>query len=257
MIEPIAYCQKLDGKSNAHLISFNDGKDYVVKFFQQDIGKTLPNEWVSYCLGRYLGLPIPFAQIVEIPHEFSAQIPELANINGSQHQFASLYVPGCKNGHEVTNVSYIINDHSLASIIVFDYWLSNKDRTRKNIIFQEKQNQHNLWVIDHAEIFNSYNWALEDLENLPIKRIKSTAHEIIAQFIKDERSFFEQIEIIQTIPIFLLEEITNLIPDDWQVTNEEKTAIVSTLVNRRRKTLPNLIREFIKKVYRPIHHNLE
>ena len=63
MIQPIAYRKKLEGKSNAHLITFNDGRDYVVKYFQPGFEKTLPNEWISYCLARYLGLPIPFARI--------------------------------------------------------------------------------------------------------------------------------------------------------------------------------------------------
>lgn len=258
MIEPISYRKKLEGKSNAHLITFNDGKDYVVKYFQQDIGKTLPNEWVSYCLARYLGLPIPYAQLVEIPQDFSSQIRELAKMSSSQHQFASLYVPGCIDGHQATNVSQITNHQSLASIIIFDYWLSNKDRTRKNILLQEEDpNHYQLWVIDHAEIFDSYNWLLADLGMLPVKRIKSAAHQLIAQFIKDEKNFFEQLEIVQTIPIFLIEEIVNLIPDDWLVSKEEKNAIVSTLVNRRKKILPDLIREFIKKVYRPLHKEHE
>ena len=73
MIMPTVYQKKLEGKSNAHLITFSDGKDYVVKYFQPGFEKTLPNEWVAYCLARYLGLPIPYAQLVEIPHEFSSQ----------------------------------------------------------------------------------------------------------------------------------------------------------------------------------------
>ena len=92
-MEPIAYQKKLAGKSNAHLITFNDGNDYVVKYFQPGFEKTLPNEWISYCLGRYLGLPIPFAKIVEIPKNFSSLNPELAQMTDTQYQFASLYIP--------------------------------------------------------------------------------------------------------------------------------------------------------------------
>ena len=83
------HIKKLEGKSNAHLITFNDGRDYVVKYFQPGFEKTLANEWVSYCLARYLGLPIPFAQLVEIPQEYSSQIPELAQMSKTQYQFAS------------------------------------------------------------------------------------------------------------------------------------------------------------------------
>ena len=45
--------------------------------------------------GTLSGLPIPFARIVEIPQEFSSQIPELAQMSVTQYQFASLYMPDC------------------------------------------------------------------------------------------------------------------------------------------------------------------
>lgn len=258
MIEPIAYRKSLEGKSNAHLITFNDGRDYVVKYFQPGFEKTLPNEWIGYCLGRYLGLPIPYAQIVEISPEFSSKVPELVQLSYSQFQFASLYVPGCLDGHQVSTVPQINNHHSLASIILFDYWLSNKDRTRKNILLREElPNSYQLWVIDHAEIFGSYNWLQNDLDSLPAEIIKSATHQLMVLFIEDEKNFTDQLEIIQTLPILLMEEIVALIPEDWLVTKEEGKAIVSTLVARRKKILPELMQKFIKKIYQPLHEDHE
>ncbi|MCQ6276774.1 hypothetical protein JMM81_17860 [Bacillus sp. V3B] len=256
MMEPITYHKKLEGKSNSHLITFNDGRDYVVKYFQQGFEKTLPNEWVSYCLGRYLGLPIPFAQIVNIPQDYSSQIPELAQMSSTPYQFASLYVPDCLDGHQVSHISKIINHQSLAKIIVFDYWLYNGDRTRKNILLHEEfENTYRLWAIDQAEVFGTYNWGSSDLEQLPNGLIKSATHQLMAQFIENENLFFEQLEVIQTIPIFLIEEIVSMIPDEWMVSKEEKKAMVSKLVNRRKKILPDIIKEFVKKVYLPLYES--
>lgn len=254
MIMPISYQRKLDGKSNAHLITFDDGKDYVVKFMQPGFEKSLPNEWVGYCLGRYLGIPIPFARIIEIPRDFCEQVPELAEMSESKFQFASLYIPDCKNGHQVSIIPQIKNQQCLAGIIVFDYWLQNRDRTRKNILLREKApNVYQLWAIDHAEVFGSYNWHQNEIEKLPARLIKSGTHQLIASFIKDEKQFFEQLEIVQTMPILLIEEIVGLIPDDWNVTKEEKKAMVTALVTRRQKVLPNLIDRYIKRRYRPLH----
>lgn len=256
MITPVSYQKKLEGKSNAHLITFDDGKDYVVKYMQPGFEKSLANEWVAYCLGRYLGLPIPYSRIVEIPQEFSSQEPELVPFHHSQYQFASLYIPGCLDGHQVTDVPQILNHDSLASIILFDYWFFNQDRTRKNILLREEvSGTYRLWVIDHAEVFGSYNWTNTDLENLPNEIIKSATHKLMALFIKEEKNFTDALELIQTIPILLIEEIVELIPDDWQVTKEEKKAIVSTLLTRRKKILPELMEKFIKKVYQPLHVN--
>ena len=254
MIKPVAYKKTLEGKSNAHLITFNDGRDYVVKYFQPGFEKTLANEWVAYCLARYLGLPIPFAQLVEIPQEFSSQYPELSQMTQTQFQFASLYVTDCFDGHQVTEVPAISNNENLAGVILFDYWMCNRDRTRKNIILcDDAPKSYRLWIIDHAEVFASYNWSLQDLESLPITILKSATHQIMAYFIKDEQEFSDQLEIIQSLPIHLIEEIVALIPEDWQVTGEERKAIVSTLVIRRKRILKKLMERFIKRVYRPIH----
>lgn len=256
MIMPTVYQKKLEGKSNAHLITFSDGKDYVVKYFQTGFEKTLPNEWVAYCLARYLGLPIPYAQLVEIPQEFSSKVPELAQMSHTNFQFASLYVPNCVDGHQVSNVSKIINHQSLASIILFDYWLCNGDRTRKNILLHEESpDSYQLWVIDHAEVFGSFNWLQPDLDMLPIGILKSATHKLMAQFIEDEKHFTEQLELIQTMPILLIEEIVALIPDDWGVSIEEKKGMVTTLLSRRKNILPKLMQKFIGNIYRPLHQN--
>lgn len=258
MIEPVSYIRKLEGKSNAHLIKFNDGRDYVVKYFNSGYEKALPNEWISYCLARFLGLPIPFAQIVEIPVEFSLSIPDmdLNEINNSKYQFASLYIPNCINGHQVTVVENITNHETLAGIILFDYWLCNEDRTRKNILLREdKSNSFQLWIIDHAEVFGSYNWLATELITLPKKIIKSATHQLMALHIKDEKKFDEQLQIIQSFPVLLLEEIVAVIPDDWMVSKEDKKAIVGRLVNRRKKFLPHLIEKYVKQIYQPLHED--
>ncbi|WP_413300195.1 HipA family kinase [Bacillus sp. 1P10SD] len=254
MITPIAYRKTLEGKSNAHLISFSDGHDYVVKFFQPGFERSLPNEWVGYCLARYLGLPIPFARLVEIPPEFIAQVPELKVMHHTQFQFASLYVPDCTDGHQTPSNYSISNHQSLAGVILLDYWLCNRDRTRKNIVLCEgDQGKYQLWIIDHAEIFGAYNWCASDLDNLSEQLLKSATHGIMATNIESEDSFTDYLDLIQTIPIFLIEEVVSMIPEDWMVTKEEKKAMVSALVTRRKSILPHLLQRFLKKVYHPLH----
>lgn len=254
MIKPVSFVKQFEGKSNSYLITFSDGRDYVVKYFHTGFEKALPNEWIAYCVARFLDLPIPFAQIVQIPVEFSSQIPHLTQevIDNSQYQFASLYVPNCKDGHQVSTIQHIVNSRDLPGIILFDYWLSNEDRTRKNILLHEENaNNYHLWIIDHAEIFGSYSWLVPELEYLPQKIMKSATHQIMAGYIDQEKEFWKQLDIIQTFPILLLEEIVECIPEDWLVTKEEKKAIVGRLVNRRKKTLPLLLKKFLINIYRP------
>lgn len=256
VIEPVQYRKKLEGKSNAHLITFSDGRDYVVKYFQPGFEKALPNEWVAYGLARFLGLPVPYAKIVEIPADFSAQIPELNHLNISKHQFASLYVPACFDGHQVSTVPAITNHKTLAGIILLDYWLCNRDRTRKNILLcDESPGSYKLWMIDQAEIFNSYNWQIPELEALPDGILKSATHQLMARFIKEEEDFYHYLELIQTTPILLMEELFALIPDDWQMNPEEKKAAIGALLKRRKELLPRLMRRIIKRVYLPLQES--
>ncbi|MEH7514758.1 HipA family kinase [Gottfriedia acidiceleris] len=260
MIEPVSYIKKLEGKSNAHLITFSDGRDYVVKYFRSGFEKTLPNEWIAYCIARFLDLPVPFAQIVSIPEEFTKTIPDIEpeDVQNSKFQFVSLYVPETLNGHQVGSVPNILNNNQLAGTILFDYWLCNGDRTRKNILLREESlDQFKLWIIDHAEAFGSYSWLVSELEALPQKIMKSSTHQFMSQYINSEEEFNEQLQIIQRFPVLLLEEIVEVIPDDWLLSKEDKKAIVGRLVNRRKKILPYLKHKFVKTIYRPLHEQNE
>lgn len=256
-MQPAAYRRYLGGKSSSHLISFDDGRDYVIKFIKPGFEKTLSNEWLTYCLARFLQLPVPTAHMVEIPEEFCKTIPELAYTQYTKKQFASLYIEGCGDGY-TSDVRYIVNHRSLAGIILLDYWLCNRDRTRKNILLKEESpGSYSLWIIDHAEIFGSYGWLLPHLETLPTGILKSATHTMMARFVEDEHQFTEQLEIIQTIPSLLLEEILSCIPNDWHLAKEERKAIITTLLTRRQKSLPHLIHKFIKNVYRPLHAQMD
>jgi len=75
---PVKYVQVLRG-GTAHVILFNDGKEYVVKWFgvKKDRGKEVVNEYVFAKLAQLLSLPnIPF-KLVYIPEYFLKKTPEL------------------------------------------------------------------------------------------------------------------------------------------------------------------------------------
>jgi hypothetical protein len=87
--------------------------------------------------------------------------------------------------------------------------------------------------------------------------MKSATHQFMSAYIEDENKFTEQLQIIQSFPVLLLEEIVELVPDDWLLSKQDKKAIVGRLVNRRKKILPHLMRKYIKKIYQPQHPNKE
>ncbi|GED15140.1 HipA family kinase [Aneurinibacillus migulanus] len=253
MIQPVAYQRKVEGKSGAHLITFDDGRDYVVKFLKPEFEKMLANEWIGYCLARFMQLPVPCARIVEIPPEFYGNIPDMDRFVYTKRQFASLYIENCKNGYTASNMEIITNVDSLAGIILLDYWLYNRDRTRKNILLQEEATgEYRLWMIDQSEILGSYSWSLSELEALPDTLLRSATHQIMGRFIKDEAAFEKQLQIIRTIPRLLLEEIVSLIPDEWQVSAYEREKLVNVLLFRRDQQLPLIMKQFTENVYQPL-----
>jgi len=250
---PIRYVQPLQGKSSSHLITFDDGYDYAVKFVKSDYFRALPNEWLAYCLSRFMQLPVPKAYITEIPYSFYHRNPELQTVPYSTYQFASRYIPRCLEGFP-SDFQLVNSEQSLAGMIVLDYWLCNQDRTRKNVLLEEvDQGKFKLWMIDQAEILGSHSWTANSLAQLPVAVMDSATHRMLATFITDENLFYEQCEIIQSIPSLLIEEILSVIPASWPLMAIEKQLILSELMTRREKYLPQLIHQFVKKVYRPLH----
>jgi Phosphatidylinositol 3- and 4-kinase len=255
-IQPTKYHQLFEGKSNnAHLVSFNNGKQYIVKFLKEGQEKLLFNEWVGYSIARYLQLPVPPGRFVQIPETFYTELTDNALLKVTSTQFATEYIPNCQNAHELPYPK-VSNRNQLAGIIIMDYWLYNLDRTRKNVLFKETDDgNHKLFIIDHADLFGSFNWDSTNLSTYCRKLMKSAAHELIASFIPDEKDFYDQLSIVQSIPIHLLNEIVAFTPEDWGITEDDKKQVVDYLVCRRDMVLSKLISDFIKSRYRPLHTN--
>lgn len=251
MLKPIGHKGLLEGKSRGHIITFDDGQDYVVKFVRDGFEKILPNEWIAYCLARFLGLPIPYSRMVEVPEEFFIGIADTSQERYTPRQFASVCIPDCVSLHQVSAVESVINHSSLAGIILLDYWLCNQDRNRSNVLLREEQTGvYRMWMIDHGDSFGSYFWTTADLRRPSIKLYKSMTHQFMAQFVQTEQEFAEYMNIIRTIPRLLIEEIVAIIPNEWNISDEERDAIVKQLLYRRDKQLASLVRKFIEKVYR-------
>jgi hypothetical protein len=253
MITPIQHVKRLENNTNnVHVLTFNDQMEYVVKFHLLHHRKALVNEWLAYCLAKYLQLPIPASKIVEIPRDAYLTIPELHDLPYVKHHIALQYKMNRVNGHSASTVNEIVNNEQLAGIIALDYWLCNTDRTRKNILLKEiSKNQYHLSIIDQAKCFGATSWTVSDLENLPEGILESSTHQMMARFITNEVKFKEQLEIIQAIPTLLIDEILSFIPECWMLTKEERKAIVKTLKHRKYKVLPNVLNEFVANVYLP------
>ncbi|WP_160646708.1 HipA family kinase [Chengkuizengella marina] len=256
---PISYQKPLKHKSNhKHLVSFDNHQNYAVHFLHAGEEKALMNEWIAYCIAKYMGIPVPEVQIIEIPKIFLEEIPDL-NTNKqhylSKKQFANLYLEETIPLNEA-EAGHISNVEDLAKVVVFDYWLCNTNRTHQNVMLKnESPGVYHCWLMDHSEIFSSISWTAADLENLPETVLNNVTHQTLANYIPNEKKFIEQIEVIQTIPTLLLEEILSLIPEEWKISEEEQKNVLKTLNYRRHKVIPRVINQFINEIYSPLLKN--
>ncbi|MDP5276419.1 HipA family kinase [Chengkuizengella axinellae] len=242
------YKMPLQSKSNhVHLVFFDNQSDYAVNFLHATEEKTLVNQWIAYCIGRYMELPIPKAEIVEMPTSFLHDIPNLNSYTQQNaKQLAVFFLENCISIDEEKTYS-ISNQGDFAKTIVFDYWLCNTNRTNHNVWLQEiTPGIYKYWMMDHSEIFASLSWTAEDLTKLPENVLNNNTHKTMASLITNEKEFAKQIELIQTIPTLLLEEILSLIPEEWNISTKEKEAVVKALNHRRYEIVPNIINQFIQ-----------
>ncbi|GAE26929.1 hypothetical protein JCM9140_3037 [Halalkalibacter wakoensis JCM 9140] len=224
MLIPVEYKSCLNKHTkNVHIITCDDQKDYVITFFLPSHEKALVNEWLGYCLARYLQLPVPSSSIVEVPNDFYEAIPELRDLPYMKHHFASLHIKDCLSDYSTNLVDKITNSEQLAGIIVLDFWLSNPGRTQKKLLVKEWRNsEYKLWIIDHAKSFGSASWKRSDLKTLPKDMNESYTHQLIASSTTKEWNLKEYLERIQSIPALLLDEILSFVPEEWSLSKEEK-----------------------------------
>lgn len=251
MTDLVKYPELPAGKSKGCIIRLDDGYDYVVKFLRRGYEKILPNEWIGYCLARFLELPVPFSRIVEVPEAVFTLIPNMTDVTYTGRQFATMYIPCCVNLRQVSDVESVVNFEAFAGIILLDYWLGNRDRNRNNVLLrEEKRGAYRLWMIDHGDIFGSFNWTASQMGTPSMELYPSATHQWMARFIPAERAFTEYLKVMRTIPKLLIEEIVAQIPSEWCVSDEDRQAIVEQLIFRRDKQMEELMCQFITKVYR-------
>ncbi|QDX93864.1 hypothetical protein EEL32_05120 [Brevibacillus laterosporus] len=248
----LRFHRQLEGKSLAHLITGEDGQRYVVKAVTPGFEKTLLNEWIGYCFARFLHLPVPQSSIIHLPQAFYEQQALLEPLLYTPEQFASRYIPNTDNVMNQPLPEHLNNPEVIAPLIVFDYWLCNVDRTKKNVLLtKEADGSATLWFIDQAEILGSPNWNTNTLQQLPIRLLKSSTHMMLAKHVSREQAFWDALEVVYSIPSLLIEEVVHMIPASWPVTEAEKKEIVTTLIKRKQQHLQTLMRLFYHEIYLP------
>lgn len=227
------------GVTKPYLVECSNGKKYVAKFCgNPDGSRILINEYVSASLGKLLNLPIPNFELAHIElSKFKVDLSNIELIDGtvfcSEWLEKSAPVPGYLALTKTTN------KYDAIKILIFDVIIGNNDRNPGNLLINFKNNT--LVAIDHSHVFiNQAIWDEHTLnmligEEIDISRMSKFNYNNLSQCLNDKNYIIEVKEFINKIKLIKrsdIEIIVNSIPNDWNISNNEKKSLIDFLMDR-------------------------
>jgi hypothetical protein len=238
LIKLTKYLQPMQrGECKSQLFLGDDGYKYVVKLKGNPKGvRILVNELISYRLGKELGLPMASGYIVKLPANTIKKVPKINNLSFDPGiHFATLYYKNTARPSRNKRIENCINLDKVPLMIVFDHWISNKDRAPNlfNLLIK-LTSSYKLRLIDHGGCFYR-NWT-EKLLKQNINKVEvywGRLYDLFVPFIDNNNPFYEAIQTIENIDRSTLERIILDIPNEWSVTDEELNTLVDYLDHRK------------------------
>jgi len=231
-----------EGGSLPAIVEADDDGLYVLKFRGAGQGiKALIAELLGGEIGRVLGFRVPEIVYVDLNIDLARtepdpEIQELIRASGGIN-IALDYLPG-----SIMFDSLIEQQTSkLASEIVwFDAFIANVDRTPRNanMLLWHKE----LWLIDHgAAFFYQHNWEkfLDNAAN-PFRQIKDHIMLLSADAIERANA-----ELAEKLTPEILENIVNLIPDEWLENADEERKVYLEFLTKRLQARGEFVKEAI------------
>lgn len=228
------------GSCKPYLISCSDGKKYVAKFPGNPEGKkTLVNEYVCAELAKLFELPVPIYKLVSIENidDFGELLHGINKINGTI--FCSEFIEKANPVPDFYILTKVTNHFDTIKTLIFDVIIGNNDRNEGNILINLKNNS--FVIIDHSHVFiNEAIWNVNSLRRhielpIDISQMNRVSFDFFSQSlnIKGNREKINDYLLkIKNINSDVIYKIINSIPADWNVTEEEKNALIDFILNR-------------------------
>lgn len=200
-------------------------------------------------LGRLLGLPVPPTAFIHVPNDFIQSCSLFNKYDfSSGNQFASLYIHNCPSLPKEAafpKKDQILNQDVLPGLFVFDLWVSNQDRWKNNILLKPMDDEkYYLYLIDHSDCFpGGTHWSLASLhKRTGLKKLRSV-HQWCLDGLTTRQELYDFSDRIQILPDDQIGGVIHSIPLDWEVSKEERKALVQHL-KRGKLRLRQLIHEY-------------
>lgn len=258
------HVRKMRGGAQSHLIEASDGRFYIVKFQNNpQHRRILVNELVSSVFLKYLQISSAEAAVIEVTEEFLRDNPAVCIELGANKipasagwQFGSRY-PGDPARVAVydfvpdTLLDKVRNREDFLGALVFDKWTSNADG-RQAVFFRARVREwvpqaaeaHPLtmgfiaMMIDHGFAFNGPEWNFTDS---PVQGLYSRRQ--VYESVTSLEQFEPWLERVIRFPEEVVDQACKQIPPEWLVGEEDQFERMVEQLMRRRKRVPDLIRD--------------
>ena len=260
------HIKRMRGGANAHLVLADDDRYYVVKFRNNpQHQRILVNELVCSVMLRYLRLPAPGWEIVQVPKQLIDETPELTMEVGRGKlrcepglHFGSQYPgdPARRAVYDYVPLSIlrlVLNADTFCGMVAFDKWVSNADG-RQAIFFRDRA-KHWLRVgdplggisprslvyvvnmIDHGFGFNAQNWEFSDSPEIGLY-----SRPEVYSGVSGYDSFEPWLDLIRHFPVEVLDDAYRKTPPEWHGGDWDGMESLLERLYRRRVRVPELVR---------------
>lgn len=228
----------------------DDGHYYVVKFRNNpQHERVLANEFLATRLAERVGLPVPAAEVVEVPPWLVEHTAELTIVLGSHAiqveaglQFGSRYVVSPVEGQVFDYLppemlERVRNLGTFAGILALDKWTCNADGRQAAFWRKMREKKYSAAFIDQGNCFNAGEWTFPDF---PLRGVYPR-NEVYAR-VNGWESFEPWLSRIEKLEDGWVWEVAQAIPPAWYGNSwDELEALVRRLIERK-----GVVRELIQ-----------
>jgi len=218
-----------------------NGVTYIAKATDDNVGvKHLVNEVVCYLLAKLLEVPIPDAALIKIDQTMINSVPFLKDRNiKSDILFGSKLVLNAQANITPPLLEKVKNQVDIPSIMLFDQIIMNEDRAenRGNLLFDFKNRK--LFAIDHTHAFKlGALWDVHTLRRINLEKeyliesFKGKYYRMLQKYVNGNNPFSKVVGKISSLKEADISLIVSSIPNEWEISQEEKEEIKHFLWHR-------------------------
>lgn len=250
-----------EGMSRPQLFLVDGEGLCLVKFFQSPQGlRVLINEFIGYSLASVLEVSCPPCGLVHIdadlfPPEGKLELPEndrhyACTFEAGLHFYSKYLATGVdKLVPNDLRTLHLQNASDFAGAVLLDLLLNNWDRKpgNMNVLLHRERGVQKLKVIDFGNAIGGGGWGIGSFQdtNLPplIEPLPYPSDiEGYLRAVNPDRDFEPFLERLERLDETTLGAIIEAVPNEWQLTVEERTALLNYL-SQRVQALPEYLRE--------------